>query len=314
MYAFVLPEVEGGKREAEAVLVVAQAHLPAAVEHGLDRAVGSGAHQAVVDPQVAELKRHLTEGVDIGGVEHGDAIGAAEDQTAIRQEAGGTIDKLVATNTVGLVERRDAPRLTVPAVQSLHRGHPDIALCVFLDAAHVRAGDASNARHLIGLQVVAQQTVAHGAYPHVALGVLQHIGGDIDAAADALCHRGDIEFGELPRLGVHLKNLLEEGGDEHLSVAESQQRGNEAEVGIEGLSYEGRATAGESHDVVAAGGCPDRAIVGLFEIHHASCGRLMEDGQAGAVVAALQCHAARGEPEIAVAIAEDMCDGILLLT
>ena len=54
MYTFVLAEVEGGEREAEAVLVVSKAYLLATVEQGVDGAVSSRAHQLVVDLQVAE--------------------------------------------------------------------------------------------------------------------------------------------------------------------------------------------------------------------------------------------------------------------
>ena len=54
MYTFVLAEVEGGEREAEAVLVVSKAYLLATVEQGVDGTVGSRAHQLVVDLQVAE--------------------------------------------------------------------------------------------------------------------------------------------------------------------------------------------------------------------------------------------------------------------
>ena len=54
MYAFILAEVEGREREAEAVLVVSKAYLLATVEQGVDGAVSSRAHQLVVDLQVAE--------------------------------------------------------------------------------------------------------------------------------------------------------------------------------------------------------------------------------------------------------------------
>ena len=40
---------------------------------------------------MAELKGHLPESVDICGIEHRDAIGAAEDQTATGEQTGGTV-------------------------------------------------------------------------------------------------------------------------------------------------------------------------------------------------------------------------------
>ena len=295
MYAFVLAEVEGGEREAEAVLVVGEAHLATAVEQGVDGSVGGRAHELVVDLQVAQADGYLTQGVDIGGVEHRDAVGAAEDEAAVGQLTGGAVSELVAADAVGLIERGDAPRLTVPAVQTLHRRDPEVALAVLLDAAHIGTGETGDARHLVGLGVIAQQAVADGAYPHVALGVLEHVGGDIDAAADARGHRGDIEFGELARLRVQAGDLLEEGGDEHLAVVELEQGGDEAEVGIEGLLHEGLVAAGgEAEDVVGAGGCPHGAVVGLAEVHRGERGPLSEDGEAAAVVAAFQDDAGCG--------------------
>ena len=146
--------------------------------------------------------------IDISWVEHRDAVGTTEDQTAIRQLTRGAVNKLIASDTIGLIERGDASCLTVPSVQTFHRGYPDITLTVFLDAPHVRAGDACNACYLVALQVVAQKTVAHGTNPHVALGVLNHIGRDIHTPSDALRHRGDIKFRELPRLWIQFQNIL----------------------------------------------------------------------------------------------------------
>ena len=83
VYAFVFTEVEGGKRNGKTVLVVGEANLPTAVEHGLDGSALGGTHQLVVDFQVAESQRYAPQRVDVGGVEHGDAVGAAEYQTAV---------------------------------------------------------------------------------------------------------------------------------------------------------------------------------------------------------------------------------------
>ena len=321
MYAFVLAEVEGGEREAEAVLVVSKAYLLATVEQGVDRAVGHRAHQPVVDLQVAEPDGQLSQRVDVGRVEHRDTVSTAEDETAVGQLARGTVSELVAPDAVGLIERGDAPRLSVPAVQALHRADPDIPLAVFLDAAHVRAGEAGDARHLVGFRVVAQQSVAHGAYPHVALRVLQHVGGDVDASADALCHRGDVEFAELARLRIHLRDLLEEGGDEHLSVSQFQQRGYEAEVGIKRLlhnrlrlllSFSPYSFSPKSHDIIRARRDPHGAVVSLFEVHGAKHGCLAEYGEPPSLVAAFHHDAGRGEPEPSVTVAEDVRHGVLL--
>ena len=239
MYAFVFAEVEGCKRQTETVFAVLQSNFPTTVEYRLDGSVFRGAHQLVVNLQVDEADGQLQQRVHIGGVEHGDAIGAAEDQTAVGQLARGTIGKLIASDAIGLIERGDASRLPIPAVQTLHGADPEVALLVFLDAAYIRARESGDTRHLVGFEIVSQQTVAHGSYPHIALGILQHIRGDIHTTADALCHRGDIDLGEFPCLWIQAGDGLIEGRDEHLSVVEFQQRGNEAEVGIEGLFHDG---------------------------------------------------------------------------
>ena len=85
MYAFILPEVEGGERDAEAVLIVVEPHFATAVEDGLDRTVGRRTHELVVDLQVAETDGNLAHGVDVGRIEHRDAVGATEDEAAVRQ-------------------------------------------------------------------------------------------------------------------------------------------------------------------------------------------------------------------------------------
>ena len=54
MYALKLPIIESRKRQAETILIVAQAYLLTAIEHGIDRTIGRGAHQLIVDLQVAE--------------------------------------------------------------------------------------------------------------------------------------------------------------------------------------------------------------------------------------------------------------------
>ena len=154
--------------------------------------------------------------------------------------------------------------------------------------------------------MIAQQTVAHGAYPYVALRVLDHVGGDIDAAADARGHRGDRQFAELARLWVHARDGLVEGRDEHLPVVELEQRGDEAEVGIEGLSYDGFPASGEFNDVVRAGGSPYRTIVCLFEIHHAGGKHLIEDAELSTLIATFQDAVYGGEPDLPVTVAEDV--------
>ena len=313
VHALILPEVEGRIGDGETVLVVLQADFFAAVEHGVDGAVGRRAHQLVVDLQVAEADGCLSQRVDIGRVEHRDTLCAAEDEAAVGQLAGGTVRELVAADAVGLIERGDAPRLTVPAVQSLHRTDPEITLMTLLDARHVRAGEACDARHLVGLGVIAQQTVAHGTDPHVALLILVHVGGDIHAATDALGHRRDVELAEFASLRVQAHDLLVEGGDEHLSVVQFQQRGDEAEVGIERLLDDRlRLSQGEAYDVVRTGRGPHGTVVRLLEVHRGEHGPLAEDGEAPAVIAALHHHTGRGEPQQSVAVAEDMGDGILL--
>ena len=280
MYTLIVAVVEGCIRDGEAVLVVAQTDLTATVEHRFDGASDGWAHQLVVDPQVGKHERRVPEGVDISRIEHRDAIGTAKDQTAIGQLAGGTIHELIASQTVGLVERGDAPRLHIQTVQTLHRTDPEVALTVFLNTADVRAREPCDTCHRVRLRTVAQQTVAHGADPHIAVGILIHIRRDEHAATDALLHVRYLECGQLTRLGVQSHDVLEESRDEHRAVAESLQRGDESIVDVKRLFGLGlTAPWTEAVDIGRTGCHPDSAIVRLLEVHRHRHRPLAEDVQ-----------------------------------
>ena len=264
-----------------------QTDFPATVEHHLDGAAFLGAHQTVVDLEVAEPQGNRRQCVDIGRVEHRDAVSASEHQTTVGQLTRGAIGELVASQTVGLIERGNTSCLDVQTIQTFHGTDPQIALVTLLDACHIRAGETRDARHLVGLGIIAQQAVADGTYPHVAMLVLVHVGGDIDAAADALLHAGDFHLGELARLGIHPCDILVESGYEQLSVAEFQQRGDEGVVDVERLFSLRLTTAGmEAEDVGRARRHPHCSVVGLLDVHRHGHGPLSEDAEPMTVVAA----------------------------
>ena len=188
-----------------------QTDFLATVENHLDGPVFLGAYQLVVDLQVAEHQGNLSQCVDIGRVEHRDALSASKHQTAVGQLTRGTIHELVACQSISLIERCDTSCLEVQTVQTFHRTDPEISLTTFLDARHIRARQSSDTCHLVGLGVIAQQTVAHGAYPHVALLVLMHVCGDIHTATDTLLHIWDLHLRQFARLGIHPQDVLIEG-------------------------------------------------------------------------------------------------------
>ena len=185
----------------------------------------------------------------------------------------------------------------------------------FLDAGDVGTRQSGDACHLVRLGIVAQQSVADGADPYVAMTVLMHVGGDEHAAADAPLHVGNVELLELARRGVQAHDVLVEGSDEQLAVVEFLQRGDEGVVDVEGLLCFRLAAAWvETEDVGGACGHPYRAVVGLFEVHCHRYEPLPEDAQSLAVVAAFHNVVVGRQPQPAVAVAEDMVDGILRLT
>ena len=203
MYTLILSEVESRERDRKTVLAMFQTDLLTTVENHLDRTVFLGAYQLVVDLQVAEHQRDIPQCVDIGRVEHRDSISASKHQTAVRQLTRGTIHKLVACQSIGLIERGDTSCLGVQTVQTLHRTDPEVSLASLLDARHIRTRQSSYTCYLVGLGVIAQQTVAHGSYPHVALLVLMHVCGDIHTATDALLHVRNLHLRQFASLGIH---------------------------------------------------------------------------------------------------------------
>ena len=142
-----------------------------------------------------------------------------------------------------------------------------------------------------------------------------HVGGDIDTTKDATCHIGNLKLAEFPRLGLHTHNVLIEGRDEHRSIAELQQRGDEGIIDIESLTRLHLVAAWtESEDVGTAAGCPHRPVVSLFEVHRHGHKPLSEDVKARPVVTGLHHDIGGGEPELSVTIAEDMGHCVLRLT
>ena len=314
MHALILSEVEGRVGNREAVLVVLQTDFPAAVEHRFDGASESWAHQLIVYLQVAESEGDVPQRVDVGWVEHRDTVSTSEHQTAVGQLARGTVHELVACQTVGLVERGDAPRLDIQTVQALHRTDPQIALTALLDAGHIGTGETRYARHLVGLGVVAQQTVAHSAYPHISVLVLMHVGGDVYATTDALLHVRDFQLCQLARLGIHPRDVLVEGRDEHLSVVQLQERRNEGVVHVECLlGLRLTAARMEAEEVGRARCHPHRPVVRLLEVHRHRHGPLSEYVQSRAVILALHHDVGGREPQPSVTVAEYMGHGILRL-
>ena len=315
MYALILSEVEGGEGNGNAVLAMIETYLAATVEHHLDGAALARTHQTVVDLEVAETQGNGAQGVDVGGVEHGDALGTSEYQTAVGQLTRGTVHELVACQTVGLIERGDTPGLGVETVQAFHRTDPEVALMTLLDAGHIGTGETRYARNLIGHGVIAQQAVADGAYPHEAMAVLMHVGRDIHTATDALLKAGNPDLGQLARRGIHPCDILVEGGYEHLSVAELQQRGDEGVVDVERLLGLGLTAAGvEAVDVGGARCHPHRSVVGLLKVHRHGHGPLSKDTEPETVVATLHDEIARREPQGSVTVAEDVVDGAVRLS
>ena len=220
MYALVLAKVEGGIGDAEAVLIVTETDLTTTVEHHIDRPTDGGAHQLVMDLQVTEPEGDLSERVDIGRVKHRVTISTSEDEATVRELARGTVAELVTSQAISLIKRGDTSCLCIEAVQTFHRTDPEMALMSYFDAGHVRAGETSDMRHRVCFRIVAQKSVTYGAYPHVAIGILIHIGWDVNTSMDAFLHIGNLEGRQLTCLGVHPHDVLIEGGDKHRAVVE----------------------------------------------------------------------------------------------
>ena len=102
MYTLVFAKVEGGIGDAETILTVLQAHLLTIIEHRLDGSALCGTYHLVMNLQMTELQGDIPECINICRIKHGDTIGTAEHQTAIRQLTRGTIGKLIASQSVGL--------------------------------------------------------------------------------------------------------------------------------------------------------------------------------------------------------------------
>ena len=81
-----------------------QTDLLTTVEHSFYRTAGSRTHQLVVYLQVTEPEWDIPQCVDVSRVEHGDTVSTAKYQTSVRQLTRSAIAKLVACQSVGLIE------------------------------------------------------------------------------------------------------------------------------------------------------------------------------------------------------------------
>ena len=218
MYALIFTKVEGCVRDAEAILTVLQAYLLAAIKHRLDGTTRCRTYHLVVNLKMTELQRHIPECIDVGRIKHSDTIGTTEYQTTIWQLARGTISKLITSQSVGLIKCSHYPSFGIQTVQTLHSTYPEVTLPVFLDTSYVRTREASNSAHLVGLRMIAQQTIAHGTNPDIAISILMHIGRDIHTTTDTTLHAGNIHRTQLPRLRIHFHDRLIESRYQHRTI------------------------------------------------------------------------------------------------
>ena len=213
--------VEGGKREAEAALVVAEPHVGAVGEVAVDgRALGRRMDEAVVYLQVLEEDGDVAVDRWVDGIEEGKAVCAAKDQRTVGQAAGGAVVELVASQAVGGKVVGEAVHRAVVLAQAVHGAHPEVAHAVLLDAADVGTGSSGYRRKPMCLGVVVQQSVGHGAYPQLPVRVGQDAGGDELRAADTLriVALGYRQFTHLQGGVVHQPHLVPEAGHQQLAV------------------------------------------------------------------------------------------------
>ena len=95
-------EVQRGEGDAEGVLVVAEDDVRIVPEFPLDGGALAGFHQDIVDLQVLEHQGNGTLLGHVQRVEPGEAVGAAEHERAVRQDAGGPFGELVSADAVFL--------------------------------------------------------------------------------------------------------------------------------------------------------------------------------------------------------------------
>ena len=154
MYTLVFSKIEGGIRDTETVFAILQSDFLTAIEHRLDRTAHRRTYQLIMHLEIAETQWQILQGIDISRIKHGNAIDATKHQTAVWQLTRSTVAELVASQSVGLIERCDAARLGIQTVQTLHRANPQISLRIFFYATHIRTRQTANTPHLVGLWII----------------------------------------------------------------------------------------------------------------------------------------------------------------
>ena len=220
-----LAVIQGGEGDAEGVLVIADEDVRSGPEFPVDGTVLRGLHQGIVDFQVLEHQRDLPLLRNVQRIEPGEPMGAAEHQRPVRKDAGGPLGELVPADAVGLEIVHEPVHGAVIFAQAVHRGHPDVALPVFLDGADVLARDTVHGNRGTGLVVVPEESVGDGPGPQVTGAVLEQGGRYQDGAAyDGLL----FTFAEgkglhFVRIGIQVQEGLSGRGDDNASG----RRGNE---------------------------------------------------------------------------------------
>ena len=154
-------------------------------------------------------------------------MGAAEDERAVRQRAGGGVVELVASDAVVFREDGDVAHRAVVAAESVLGADPDVALLVLLDGADVRAGSAFDRAGAADGVVVAEQAVADGAEPDVPGAVQEEAGGVHDGVSDVVLPFlvGGLDEAGLAGIGEHLTDQVVEGSDQHAARGHLHQGG-----------------------------------------------------------------------------------------
>ena len=141
MRPFQSAEIQRSEGDAEGILVVADDDVRIVPEFPLDGGVFSGFHQDIVDFQILEYQRDGALLGHVQRVEPGEAVGTAEHERAVRQDAGGPLGELVSADAVFLEVVDEPAHGAVELAESVHRGHPDVALAVLFDGTDVQAGN-----------------------------------------------------------------------------------------------------------------------------------------------------------------------------
>ena len=227
-------EVQCGERDAESVLVIADDDVRIVPEFPLDGGALPGLHQDIVDLQILENQRDGPLLGHIQRVEPGEAVGAAEHERAVRQDAGGPFGELVSADAVFLEVVDEPAHGAVELAESVHRGHPDVALAVFLDRADVQAGDPVHRRGDRASLGVPEQAVRRGSRPELPGAVLEETSGAKRGMTGAgrLFFLGHGQFGDFVRERVDAHQHPVEAGDHDPALHRHFQVGDIGRFGI----------------------------------------------------------------------------------